>query len=136
MPRITDKSTLPKPSLLERVFDLIADKDYVYDLGLRALKGGDVERAIKEFSRVVRLDPTDASAHCMLAGSLVCAEEYVAAWEYFREFIRLKSEPASRAELDYLEAIERAASMDKAEAGELVRDYVKKANEGKFPFWG
>lgn len=105
------------------------DKDAIYDKGIYALKRGDVATSIKRFTEVVKLDPSDAPAHYNLALSYVAAKNYAAAVRHFREYIRIDPGGVDKDLREYVDVLDRAASVDIAHADQILRDYVRKQEQ-------
>ena len=103
------------------------NKDAIYDKGVDALKRGDAPAAIKYFSKVVNLDPSDAPAHYHLATSYVAVKDYASAASHFREYIRL--DPSGADLREYVDVLEKAALVDITEGEQILRDYLREQEQ-------
>jgi tetratricopeptide (TPR) repeat protein len=105
------------------------DKDAIYDKGIDAFKRGDIAAAIKYFTKVVKLDASDAPAHYNLALSYVAIKHYGTAVSHFRQYMRLDPIRVNKDLREYVDILDRAASVDTTKADEILRDYVRKQGQ-------
>ncbi|HXJ94945.1 MAG TPA: tetratricopeptide repeat protein [Terriglobia bacterium] len=110
---------------VSRILDLLdGDKDEIYNRGIEALKGGDIPGAIKLFSKVISLNPSDAHAQYNLAYCLGLQKNYAESARRYREFSRLGPDEADDDLREYITVLERAASAEKGRAEEIVNSYL------------
>jgi tetratricopeptide (TPR) repeat protein len=105
------------------------NKDEIYDKGIYAFKAGNFPMAIEHFSKVIKLDPSDAPAHYNLAYSYIATDNYGEAINHFEEYMRLVPDKADEDLHEYVDVVKQAASLDIDKARQVLRDYVRKENE-------
>lgn len=97
--------------------------DKTFDEGVDALQRGQFSRAARSFTRVIELDPTDAQAHYNLAVCYVETKEYSLGAKHFKKYACLDHEGADRYLKEYINVLERAASLDPSQAYAIVTRY-------------
>ena len=85
------------------------DKDQIYDKGIHAFKTGNFPLAIEHFSKVVKIDHSDAPAHYNLAYSYVGTDNYKAAINHFEEYMRLVPDKVDEDLCEYVDILKQAA---------------------------
>ena len=106
-----------------------SNKDKMLNEGVDAMNSFHFLAAIQNFTRVIELDPNNEEAHWNLALCYTSVNNYLASVRHYKEYMRLNPQCSDEDFGEYINLLEKAASLNSAQAEQLLNEYFQKDDE-------